>query len=55
MNRRKLRVRESGCDAIDDVDWGRAGLGRRYVRPDKLVGGVEGLCEALNGCGIGNA
>lgn len=55
MNRRKLLVRESGCDAIDDVDWGRTGLGRRCVRPDKLVSGVERLCEGLNSCRIVNA
>jgi hypothetical protein len=55
MNRRKLRVRESGCDAIDDVDWGRTGLGRRCVRPDKLIARVERLCEASNSYRIGDA
>ncbi len=54
MNRRKLLVRESGCDSIDDVNRGRTGLGRCYVRPDKLVGGVERLCEGLNSYRIGD-
>ena len=55
MNRRKLLVRESGCDAVDDVDWGRTGLARCCVRPDKLVGRVERLCEGLNSCRVGDA
>jgi hypothetical protein len=55
MNRRKLLVREPVRDLVDDVDRRRTGLGGRCVRPDKLVGGVERLCEASYSYRTGNA
>ena len=55
MNYRELPAREPGCDVINDVDWGRTGLGCCCVRPNELVDRIKGLCEGSYSRRVGDA